>query len=122
MANLIFEGQVTTIGETITGVSQAGKQWQKTSFVVTEPNGENQYPQSCKFDTFKPISFRVGDTVSVKFSIQANTIKDGRVFNNISAFDVFVKGATYQQAPQQRQQQQQQMPYIVGQADDSLPF
>lgn len=87
---------------TQTGTSQSGKAWQKREFIIEETVGN--YPNSMVITAFgdrveKLNTLRVGDYVTARFDTQAREY-NGRVFNNITLYDI-----TQPQAQAQPQQQ-----------------
>ena len=129
---------------TQTGTSQSGKAWQKREFIIEETVGN--YPNSMVITAFgdrveKLNTLRVGDYVTVRFDAQAREY-NGRVFNNITLYDITQPQAQPQQqvymgAPQQAipqpyqaapaqpyqpQPQAQPMQQQQGQRGDDLPF
>ena len=130
---------------TQTGTSQSGKAWQKREFIIEENVGN--YPNSLVITAFgdrveKLNTLRVGDYVTARFDTQAREY-NGRVFNNITLYDITQPqaqaqpmqqayiGAPAQAMPQQYQaapaQQYQPMPaqpiqQPQGQRGDDLPF
>ena len=130
---------------TQTGTSQSGKAWQKREFIIEETVGN--YPNSMVITAFgdrveKLNTLRVGDYVTARFDTQAREY-NGRVFNNITLYDInqphaqaqqmqqAYMGAPAQEMPQQYQAAQSQ-PYQPmpaqpvqqpqGQRGDDLPF
>ena len=131
---------------TQTGTSQSGKAWQKREFIIEETVGN--YPNSMVITAFgdrveKLNTLRVGDYVTARFDTQAREY-NGRVFNNITLYDITqpqaqaqqmqqayigaqeqaipqqyqaAQSQPYQPMPAQPMQQQQQ-----GQRGDDLPF
>lgn len=73
-----IKGVVSMI-ETKTGVSTSGKEWAKTSFIVTE---QKENPQSIIIDTFDNINLNDGDIVDATYITSVNFWKDKK-FNNI---------------------------------------
>lgn len=130
---------------TQTGTSQSGKAWQKREFIIEENVGN--YPNSLVITAFgdrveKLNTLRVGDYVTARFDTQAREY-NGRVFNNITLYDItqpqaqaqlqqqVYMGAPAQAMPQQYQaapaQPYQPMPaqpiqQQQGQRGDDLPF
>lgn len=130
---------------TQTGTSQSGKAWQKREFIIEETVGN--YPNSLVITAFgdrveKLNTLRVGDYVTARFDTQAREY-NGRVFNNITLYDItqpqtqaqsqqqVYMGAPAQAMPQQYQaapaQPYQPMPaqpmqQQQGQRGDDLPF
>lgn len=129
---------------TQTGTSQSGKAWQKREFIIEETVGN--YPNSLVITAFgdrveKLNTLRVGDYVTARFDTQAREY-NGRVFNNITLYDITqpqaqaqpqqaYMGAPAQSMPQQYQaapaQPYQPMPaqpmqQQQGQRGDDLPF
>lgn len=127
------------------GTSQSGKAWQKREFIIEETVGN--YPNSLVITAFgdrveKLNTLRVGDYVTARFDTQAREY-NGRVFNNITLYDItqpqaqaqpqqqVYMGAQQQAIPQQYQaapaQPYQPMPaqpmiQQQGQRGDDLPF
>lgn len=138
-------GIVKSVMPTQTGTSQSGKAWQKREFIIEETVGN--YPNSMVITAFgdrveKLNTLRVGDYVTARFDTQAREY-NGRVFNNITLYDITQPHAQAQQmqqaymgAPQQAMTQQyqasQSQPYQPmpaqpvqqpqGQRGDDLPF
>ena len=138
-------GVVKSVMPTQTGTSQSGKAWQKREFIIEETVGN--YPNSMVITAFgdrveKLNTLRVGDYVTARFDTQAREY-NGRVFNNITLYDITQPQAQAQQmqqaymgAPQQAMPQQNQaaqsQPYQPmpaqpmqqpqGQRGDDLPF
>lgn len=130
---------------TQTGTSQSGKAWQKREFIIEETVGN--YPNSMVITAFgdsveKLNTLRVGDYVTVRFDTQAREY-NGRVFNNITLYDINQPQAQaqpmqqaymgapaqampqpYQAAPAQTYQPMpaQQIQQPQGQRGDDLPF
>ena len=130
---------------TQTGTSQSGKAWQKREFIIEENVGN--YPNSLVITAFgdrveKLNTLRVGDYITARFDTQAREY-NGRVFNNITLYDITQPQAqaqpqqqvymgapaqampqTYQAAPAQPYQQMpaQPMQQPQGQRGDDLPF
>ena len=120
---------------TQTGTSQSGKSWQKREFIIEETVGN--YPNSMVITAFgdrveKLNTLRVGDYVTARFDTQAREY-NGRVFNNITLYDITQPQAQAQQmqqaymgAPAQAQPYQpmpaQPMQQQQGQRGDDLPF
>ena len=87
---------------TQTGTSQSGKAWQKREFIIEETVGN--YPNSMVITAFgdrveKLNTLRVGDYVTARFDTQAREY-NGRVFNNITLYDITQPQAQAQQQPQ----------------------
>lgn len=106
------------------GTSQSGKAWQKREFIIEETVGN--YPNSMVITAFgdrveKLNTLRVGDYVTARFDTQVREY-NGRVFNNITLYDI-----TQPQAQAQPQQQaymcapQQAMPQQY-QASPAQPY
>ena len=132
-------GVVKSVMQTQTGTSQSGKAWQKREFIIEETVGN--YPNSMVITAFgdrveKLNTLRVGDYVTARFDTQAREY-NGRVFNNITLYDITQPQAQAQQmqqayigAPAQAMPQSQ--PYQPmpaqpvqqpqGQRGDDLPF
>ena len=85
------------------GTSQSGKAWQKREFIIEETVGN--YPNSLVITAFgdrveKLNTLRVGDYVTARFDAQAREY-NGRVFNNITLYDIAQPQAQEMQQPQQ---------------------
>lgn len=132
---------------TQTGTSQSGKAWQKREFIIEENVGN--YPNSLVITALgdrveKLNTLRVGDCVTARFDTQVREY-NGRVFNNITLYDITqpqaqaqaqpqqqaymgaphqAMPAQYQSAPAQPYQQMpaQPMQQQQGQRGDDLPF
>lgn len=84
------------------GTSQSGKAWQKREFIIEETVGN--YPNSLVITAFgdrveKLNTLRVGDYVTARFDTQVREY-NGRVFNNITLYDITIPQAQAQQQPQ----------------------
>ena len=141
-------GVVKSVMPTQNGTSQSGKAWQKREFIIEENVGN--YPNSMVITAFgdrveKLNTLRVGDYVTARFDAQAREY-NGRVFNNITLYDIAQPqaqamqqsqqvyiGAPAQATPQQYQaapaqpyqpqaQAQPMMQQPQGQRGDDLPF
>ena len=96
-------GVVKSVMPTQTGTSQSGKAWQKREFIIEETVGN--YPNSMVITAFgdrveKLNTLRVGDYVTARFDAQAREY-NGRVFNNITLYDIAQPQAQAMQQPQQ---------------------
>ena len=106
-------GVVKSVMPTQTGTSQSGKAWQKREFIIEETVGN--YPNSLVITAFgdrveKLNTLRVGDYVTARFDTQVREY-NGRVFNNITLYDI---------AQPQAQAQPQQQVYI-GAPQQAMP-
>lgn len=109
-------GVVQSISVPETGVSKAGKEWQKQEFVVLA-DGEYEKPIAFtlfgdKCDLINGIS--VGDFVAVKFNLESREY-NGKWFHNVNAWSVVGQ----QTKNKQSAPQQQPEPEDDG---DGLPF
>ncbi len=78
-----IKGNVTWVGDIMTGTSQRGNEWSKREFVVEYEGGE--HPKRIKFDILNDETMNllaVGVEVKVQFSINAREWS-GRMFNDI---------------------------------------
>lgn len=96
-------GVVKSVMPTQTGTSQSGKAWQKREFIIEENVGN--YPNSLVITAFgdrveKLNTLRVGDCVTARFDTQVREY-NGRVFNNITLYDIAQPQAQATQQPQQ---------------------
>ena len=82
-----LQGRIVEILKEESGVSKAGKDWQKQDFVI-ETDGK--YPKKVYFTMFNDKLtnlVKVGSEVEVSFSIESREY-NGRWFTNINAFSV----------------------------------
>jgi len=85
--SLQVTGKIQQILKPESGVSRAGKEWQKQEFVV-ETN--DQFPRKVCFTLFKDKSsllngFSVGDEVDVSFNLESREF-NGKWYHNINAW------------------------------------
>lgn len=112
-----FKGKVTSVSQTITGISKAGNQWRKQDIVITE---ETQYPNSIVASVLKDKYIdrvKIGDTITAHLNTQANEY-NGRVYNSVTIWKID-ELEEQEQAP--ATQQKGYSPAPVSQ-DDDLPF
>ena len=77
-------GKITWVGPVASGVSKAGKDWNKFNAVITEQEGE--YPQSLCFEVFNDkISIALGDVCTIHFQVKANEYQ-GKYYTNITGW------------------------------------
>lgn len=95
--NLTVKGRITKILELEKGTSQAGKEWQKQSFVID--TGEQYNPEICfsifgseKVDNFNKYN-KVGKDVEVSFNVSSREY-NGKYFHNLDAWKVFGSSET----------------------------
>ena len=121
--SLTMKGKVSLILPVEEGISKAGKEWQKQSFVID--TGDQYNPELC-FQVFgtdkieKVINaINVGQQVEVHFNVSSREW-EGKYFHNIDAWKVEVLGsavATPTQAPTAAPSQD-----ANGPVKDDLPF
>lgn len=96
-----IEGILREVCKPQTGTSKAGKEWQRTDFIV-ETIGE--YPKSIcitDFGKLKVSEVPIGSEISVKVNIESKQYKD-RWFTNISGYGLAIIRKA--QSPQQTEQ------------------
>jgi len=77
-------GKITWVGPVASGVSKAGKDWNKFNAVITEQEGE--YPQSLCFEVFNDkISVQLGEVCTIHFQVKANEYQ-GKYYTNITGW------------------------------------
>ena len=77
-------GKITWVGPVASGVSKAGKDWNKFNAVITEQEGE--YPQSLCFEVFNDkISIALGEVCTIHFQVKANEYQ-GKYYTNITGW------------------------------------
>ncbi len=85
-------GEITKVLELQEGVSQAGKEWKKLSFLLQTDEEYNNLYHFEVFGTEKVEQFnkfnKVGDTVDVSFNVSTNEWK-GKYFTSLQAWKVF---------------------------------
>ncbi len=111
-----LQGMIIAALPVQSGVSaRTGNTWMSQEYVIEVPG---QYPRRCCFkifgeDRIKQFNILQGETVTVKFDIDAHEY-NGRWYNEIKAYDVVREQAQESQAqqaataPQQAQTQQTQ--------------
>ena len=86
---LQISGEITKILDVVSGVSKAGKEWNKQDFVLKT---DDQYPKQVCFTLFgQNIEFLTGisegTTVNVLFNIDSREF-NGKWYHNINALNV----------------------------------
>lgn len=77
-------GKITWVGPVASGVSKAGKDWNKFNAVITEQEGE--YPKSLCFEVFNDkISVALGEVCTIHFETRANEYQ-GKYYTNITGW------------------------------------
>ena len=127
-----FIGKIIQINELQSGVSKAGKEWKKITFVVET---HDQYPKKGCFTMMNDraenlIKYQhVGDEVKVSFDIDSREF-NGRWYTDLSAWRV-EKATEEASAPQPQQSAQTPPPPApqpaptaqqAQEAEDNLPF
>ena len=104
MSDLKISGTITKILEVEKGVSGAGKDWQKVSFVILPPD---QYAKDICFQIFgedKVNNFlkynKIGAMVDVSFNVSSREY-NGKYFHNLDAWRVFKSDAASQEQPEE---------------------
>ena len=87
--SLEVKGKIKQIMPVSSGVSKAGKDWQKQEFVIET---DDQYPKQVCFTLFNDKisllqSFEVGTDVNVAFSVESREF-NGRWYHNINAWRI----------------------------------
>ena len=93
-----LKGTVIHIGDTTSGTSQAGKDWQKFEFTIQHKDGN--YDKHATFTAFGKAydeckSLIIGDEVEVMFNIDSREGK-GRWFSSLSVWKCKVTGKATQ--------------------------
>ena len=107
-----------------TGVSKAGKEWQKQDFVIETEDG--QYSKKIAFTLFgDKISLlnglNKGDTIIVAFNLESREF-DGKWFSNVNAWKITPVQGQPEQSHHTPPQAQQQTPAAPPPPSDDLPF
>lgn len=98
-------GTITTILPVQSGVSKAGKEWKKQTFVI-EVDSQSQYPKHVAFDVMGDEKIatvsvlQAGQQVKVQFDVDAHEW-NGRWFNSVNAWRIEAATETNQQPQQQ---------------------
>ncbi len=87
MNNLQVKGKITRILKPQSGVSRAGKEWNKQEFVVET---EDKFPRKICFTLFNDKAslldgFAAGDEVEVAFNLESREF-NGKWFHNVNAW------------------------------------
>lgn len=106
--------EVTDILDVVSGTSQAGKEWQKMTFVgKTKEDYNNTYAfeifGSEKIENFKQYT-KVGSVIDVDFNVSCNEWK-GKYYTSLSYWKSFKSGGSV--TPEST---------VVDDSSDSLPF
>ena len=95
MSDLKVKGTIRTILDKQSGISNAGKEWTKQSFVIANNEGYEGREQLFAFELFgdeKVSKFNnhnnVGKEVEVSFNIKCNEWKD-KYFTSLDAWKIF---------------------------------
>ena len=95
MSDLKVKGTIRTILDKQSGVSNAGKEWTKQSFVIANNEGYEGREQLFAFELFgdeKVSKFNeynsVGKEVEVSFNIKCNEWKD-KYYTSLDAWNIF---------------------------------
>lgn len=82
------KGKIVSIGEVVKGLTKAGKEWNKSEFVI-ETTG-SKYPKLICFTLMNQeqlLNHKVGGEVEVEFSVDSRDF-NGRWYHNINAFSL----------------------------------
>jgi len=95
MSELTIKGKVTEILEPKSGVSKAGKDWNKQDFLI-ETVG-TQYPKTICFTCFGDktdmlMNIKVDQTVDVSFNLESREY-GGNYFHNVNAWKIIIDTA-----------------------------
>ena len=107
-------GTIDKVLELEKGISKAGKEWQKQSFILdsgTEYNNIYCFEMFGEEKVNQLSKHKVGDEVEVSFNVSTNEWKD-KYFTSLSAWKVF-KATTEAQEP---------APVNAEESEDDLPF
>ena len=92
MSNLELNGVIKKIMPIVEGVSQAGKEWKKSGFVVTT---EGDYPKDVAFSVFGEekvdnlMKFnKVGQRVDVSFNVESREYNE-KYYTDLQAWKIF---------------------------------
>ena len=80
-----IKGKITNIGEVVTGVTKAGKEWNKSELVIETL--DPKYPKLICFTLMKQDELqnhKVGGEVEVTFSVDSREF-NGKWYHNINA-------------------------------------
>lgn len=98
--NLVVEGRITHIEDTMSGESSTGRHWERRTFVIETLTGGN-FPQYAAFDlwaerTSMIDSFKINDMVSVTFDINSREYQ-GKWYTNLRPWQIQrIEGASPQ--------------------------
>jgi hypothetical protein len=89
MSNLQVKGKISQILEPESGVSRAGKEWQKQEFVIET---DEQYPRKVCFTLFGEKTSLInglseGEEVEVSFNLESREF-NGKWYHNINAWKI----------------------------------
>ena len=82
------KGKITAIGEVVTGLSKAGKEWNKLEFVIETL--DTKYPKLICFTLMKQeqlLGHKIGSEVEVEFSVDSREY-NGKYYHNINAVNL----------------------------------
>jgi len=92
MSELKVKGTITEVLKVESGVSKAGKEWQKLTFILDTKEQFNPLVAFSLFGSEKVENFnkynKVGDEVDVSFNISSRE-HEGKWYNSIDAWKVF---------------------------------
>ena len=129
-----FKGRITNVGTLSTGVGKEGKEWASIEVIVED---EGQYPNSAVFKLFKngdnvkyaksfSIDYPIGTLVNIEFNMKAKEWKDpqGKVkfFQELSIWRIAKDEGSGTVQSHVESTPYQNVPVVVQEDDDSLPF
>lgn len=126
MSNQIITGTIKHILNTESGVSKAGKEWQKQEFVIET---DDQYPKDVAFTLFgNKLSLiegiGIGQSVEVSYNLESREY-NGRWFHNINAWKIDAidtQGCEPIKANSVDEPQQEEPKVETKEEEDNLPF
>lgn len=80
-----IKGKITNIGEVVSGVSKAGKDWNKVEFAIQ--TNDEKYPKTVIFTLLKQDQLdghKVGSQVEVTFVLESRDY-NGKTYHNVTA-------------------------------------
>lgn len=119
MSDLKKTGTITEIHKTESGTSKAGKEWEKTSFVIDTNDTYNPLVCFSVFGSEKVENLnkfnKVGDVVTVSFNVSSRSWeKDGKVswFHNLDSWMIKkTDGSTQEETPASEATEEDDLPF-----------
>ena len=92
-------GKLAKVLEKQKGVSKAGKEWQKQSFVLdTGSDFNNEICIDCFGEKIEMIqNLKIGANIEVKLNVSSKEFK-GRYYHNISAWDISLQDGVVEES------------------------